>query len=146
VYNELQMSGAAAGSAPRGPRSTVAQHRTTGALAGGTAEEYDLRIRLGDGYRRVQVPRARAELAAFGQRLADQLVEMIDAATSVYPNPSTARCGTCAFRAPCLALDAGRDVDELLARSFRRRDHEPKPGTLGARTWSMGRGAAPPPA
>jgi hypothetical protein len=144
VYNELQVSGAAAGSAPRGPRSTVAQHRTIGASAGGAVEEYDLRIRLGDGFRRVQVPRAPTELAAFGQRVAAQLAEMIDVATPVYPNPSTARCGGCAFRAPCLAPDAGREIDELLARSFRRRDRDPKPGTLGARTWSMGRGAAPP--
>ena len=36
---------------------------------------------------------APTEVAAFGQRLAAQLAEMIDAATPVYPNPSTALRG-----------------------------------------------------
>jgi hypothetical protein len=152
IYNEIRVGDPVVTPPPRGPRSTVAQHRSDpspdpDALApyGTLAAEYDLRIQLGDGFRRVHVPRSRAETTAFGERLADQLTEMIDPGTACYPNPATARCGQCAFRPPCLAVDRGGDAAALLAEHYRARTHDPKPGTLGARTWSTGRGAAPPP-
>ncbi|MGQ0572812.1 MAG: hypothetical protein ACT4RN_01265 [Pseudonocardia sp.] len=130
---------------PAGPRGGVAQHGATGRWVE-VAPEYDLRVRFGDGFRRVQVPRRTAEVAACGARLAAQLAELIDPGTRPYPNPSAARCGPCPFRAPCLVTDAGGDAEELLAAAFRPRDHAVRPGTLGGgRTWSLGRGAAPPP-
>lgn len=145
IYNELRWGAAEAEPAPPGPRGTVAQNRTPGAWLGGAAPEYDLRVRFGDGFRRVQVPREAADVAACGTRLAAQLAEMVDEATRVYPNPSAWRCGPCPFRAPCLAMDRGTNAEALLGASYRVRDHAERPGTLGTRTWSMGRGAAPPP-
>lgn len=151
IYNEISLhAGSSGGAAPSsdGPRGTVAQHRTAGRFVD-TVPEYDLRVRFGEGFRRVQVPRRAAEVAACGARLSAQLAEMTDPASIAYANPSAARCGPCAFRSPCLAMDAGSDngtaTAELLAASYRPRDHGPRPGMLGNRTWSMGRGAAPPP-
>lgn len=146
IYNELHRGGSAIVAPPPGPRSTVAQNRTDGTWLP-VAPEYDLQVRFGEGFRRVQVPRRAAEIAAGGERLAEQIAEMIDERTRIYPNPATARCEPCAFRSPCMTLDAsdsGDEAEELLARSYRPRDHETRGGTLGGRTWSLGRGAAPP--
>jgi len=148
IYNELRVATASdspVGPAPTsGARSTVAQNITEISLLGVSAPEYDLRIRFGEGFRRLDVPRRHHEVRACGTRLAEQIAEMIDDRTNVYPNPSTTRCGRCAFLAPCLALDAGEDSGTLLAESYRPRQHATRAGTLGARTWSLGRGAAPP--
>lgn len=153
IYNELLLARSTRAEPgperePHTPRGTVAQNRTTGRFVDVTPE-YDLRVRFGQGFRRVQVPRRPAEVAACGARLSAQLAEMTDPATAVYANPSQQRCEPCPFRTPCLALDAGPDggvdLEALLAASYRPRDHEPRPGMLGSRTWSFGRGAAPPP-
>lgn len=151
IYNELRVGSPEAEQPPPGPRGTVPQTQGTYLRPWSPAQEpvpspdYDLRVRPGADFRRVQVPRSRAEVAAFGDRLADQLLDMVDPGLRVYPNPFPPHCGRCAFRPPCQAVDAGGDVESLLAASYRERDHEPKPGTLGSTTWSLGRGAAPPP-
>jgi len=152
IYNELSVGRPEASPPPPGPRGMVRQHRSAEIrpwflVQGGPPDpEFDLRIRPAEQFfRRVQVPRTRTELAAFGDRLADQLTDMIDSATRIYPNPAPHRCGQCIFRAPCLATELGNDAEALLATSYRDREHEPKPGTLGATTWSLGRGAAAPP-
>lgn len=150
IYNELRVGRPDAEPPPPGPRGTVPQTQGTYLRPWSPAQEpepgpdYDLRVRLANDFRRVQVPRSRTELAAFGDRLADQLLDMADPAVRVYPNPSP-HCARCEFLPPCQAADGGGDVESLLAESYRDRDHEPKPGTLGTSTWSLGRGAAPPP-
>jgi hypothetical protein len=71
---------------------------------------------------------------------------MLGDALAVYPTPSPDPCGVCAFRAPCLALNEGGDAESILSDRFRRRPPEaPEEGRLGGATWSMNRGAAPPP-
>lgn len=96
-------------------------------------------------FRRVVVPRARAELAAFGERLAAQVVAMTAPDVRCDPIPAPGRCAACAFRAPCLTMSMGEDPAALFAAGYVERNHEPIPGQLGGGTWSMGRGAAPPP-
>jgi hypothetical protein len=95
-------------------------------------------------FRRVRLPRARAELASFGVRLAAQVHAMVDPGVACYPTPSPGRCTRCAFRAPCLAMNSGADPAAQLASDYRARNHDPVPGQLGGGTWSTGRGAAPP--
>lgn len=98
----------------------------------------------GELFRRVRLPRARAELASFGERLAAQVHAMVDPEVACYPTPAPRRCARCAFRAPCVAMNAGADAAALLAADYRARGHDPVPGQLGGGTWSTGRGAAPP--
>lgn len=149
IYNELRWGASESMPEPVGPRSTVGQNRTVGTWLGPPADaapEYDLRVRFGERFRRVQVLRRASEVAACGVRLAEQVSEMIAQDTRVYANPTVERCTPCPFRAPCLAMDT-EDVavaEALLTRSYRPREHAPQGGTLGARTWSIGRGAAPP--
>ena len=95
-------------------------------------------------FRRVRLPRARAELASFGARLAAQVTALVSPEVVCYPTPAPGRCARCAFRAPCLAMNAGADTAALLAADYRPRNHDPVPGQLGGGTWSTGRGAAPP--
>ena len=84
-------------------------------------------------------------MEAAGERLACEAVEMVDPGLAPYPNPSPATCSCCVFAAPCLATEEGGDVDAVLAAGYRRRAaSEAEPGRLGAVTWSLGRGAAPP--
>lgn len=97
-----------------------------------------------EAFRRGRLPRSRAKLRGFGERLAVQVREMVDPGLVCYPTPASRRCARCAFRAPCLAMNAGADPARLLAAGYRPRSHDPVPGQLGGGTWSTGRGAAPP--
>jgi hypothetical protein len=100
----------------------------------------------GDGeFRRTRIRRDRAELEAMGARLAAEALEMVDPGLSLHPSPAPEHCGTCQFVGPCLAIERGGDVRAVLEAGFRDRGPEQvEPGRLGAATWGMGRGAAPP--
>jgi hypothetical protein len=96
-------------------------------------------------FRRTRVRRDRAELEAMGARLAAEALEMVDPGLSLHPSPAPEHCGTCQFVGPCLAMERGDDVRAVLEAGFRDRGPERvEPGRLGAATWGMGRGAAPP--
>ena len=70
---------------------------------------------------------------------------MVNPDLALYPTPA-AHCSECAFRPPCLALQQGADAEAILAAGYRTRPPEaPEEGRLGGVTWSMNRGAVPPP-
>jgi hypothetical protein len=70
---------------------------------------------------------------------------MVDPDVRLWPSPSPEHCGSCQFVAPCLAVERGGDVRAVLEAGYRDRGPERvEPGRLGAATWGMGRGAAPP--
>jgi hypothetical protein len=101
--------------------------------------------RGGGSFRRTPVRRDLVELERIRRTLGLEARDMIDPALAVYPAPSWPVCSTCAFRPPCMAMNAGADADALLHTSYRRRPpFEQQPGRLGGATWSTGRGAAPP--
>lgn len=95
-------------------------------------------------FRRQVVEYSSEELASAGRQLAAEVLDMIDAGLVLYPNPTPHNCGRCPFRAPCRAVRAGDDPQDLLALGYESR---PEPvlveGRLGGRTWSMNRGARP---
>ena len=71
---------------------------------------------------------------------------MLEPGLPLYPTPTPEHCAACDFRAPCLAMNEGGDADAILKTNYRVRLPEaPEEGRLGAVTWSMNRGAAPPP-
>jgi hypothetical protein len=153
IFNEIRIGAIL----PTTPRGLPAQRGTVGqtdeayqrpwdnpARDDRAEPSYDTRVQLGEHFRRVQKARRPAELASFGGRLARQAQEMIAEDTAAYPSPTPANCDRCAFRAPCLAMDAGGDVPSLLATGYRQRAEMDRPGKLGTTSWSVGRGAAPP--
>jgi hypothetical protein len=94
--------------------------------------------------RRTRIRRSQAEIAAAGRLIGLEALEMIDPEVPTYPTPA-AHCRECAFVGPCLAMTEGVDPDPVLAAGYHRRPaRTPKP-RLGQSTWSIGRGAAPPP-
>jgi hypothetical protein len=99
----------------------------------------------GDMFRRTLIPRSAAELAGLGRNLGLEALEMADPSLAPYPTPG-AHCAECDYRSPCLALQEGEDVESMLARDYRLQPEDlPEEGRLGGVTWSMNRGAAPPP-
>ena len=100
----------------------------------------------GDWCRRTWIRRTRAEVEGVGERLSAEAIDMLDADLTIYPSPSPEHCGPCHYRVPCLAMNEGADVADVLAAGFRERDlSQPEEGRLGGGLWSMNRGAAPPP-
>lgn len=153
IHNELCLSGE-----PPDPAEPVRRPRAAHAFARARAQhrrmyaqaEYvpsEMVVEEGGGmFRRTRIPRTRAALDDLGRRLAIEAREMLDTAVPVYPNPAPEHCGVCDFRAPCLAMNEGGDSEALLSTGYRDRPPKaPEEGRLGAVTWSMSRGAAPPP-
>jgi hypothetical protein len=104
--------------------------------AGGGPEEW---------FRRTVVRRGPAELERVRHKLGAEARDMTSAGLAVYPAPAWDVCSTCAFRPPCIALDAGADAQAVLDAGYRPRPPAVEPeGRLGGATWSVGRGAAPP--
>jgi hypothetical protein len=94
-------------------------------------------------FRRTRLRLSRGAIAEAGAQLAREAAEMVDPGLAVYPTPGP-DCPACPFIAPCLALQDGHDVEDLLARDYRPRPpEEPEEGRLGGATWGMGRGAMP---
>jgi hypothetical protein len=97
-------------------------------------------------FRRTRIRRSRAEVAAVGDRLGAEALEMLDPGLRLYPNPTPDSCGRCDYRAPCLAMNEGSDPEPVLKESYRIRPEDRlEEGRLGGGSWSMSRGAAPPP-
>ena len=106
-----------------------------------------LRVGPGDGsvsVRRTIVGRSRAEYGEFERRLAAEAAGLIASGVSTEPQPAPEHCAGCAYRAPCRAMNEGRDPGGLLSRDYEVRPTSPEPGDLGVATWSTNRGAAPP--
>ena len=153
IYNELRLDAPVAGR-PADPavlpaRSPVSQHRRmyeppteTRRPPPGTPRVFQ---ETAGAFRRTQILRTDAELAAFGARVALEALEMTDPDLPLYPNPSPDHCARCAYRAPCIAMNEDEDPEPVLTARYRTRLPEPlEEGRLGGSAWSMGRGAAPP--
>jgi hypothetical protein len=153
IHNELRIGGSPPDPADpvRRPRASHAfararaQHRRMYAQPGKVPDEVVVE-EGGEMFRRTRIPRRRAALDDLGRRLATEAMEMLGENVAVYPTPAPEHCAACAFRAPCIALNEGADADAILEADYRIRPPEaPEEGRLGAVTWSMNRGAAPPP-
>jgi hypothetical protein len=164
VHNELRLTGERApeselgqGRPARHPRSRDWARSRAGrdpGAAGQTAGSSVMQAgpadavvqEAGDWFRRTWIRRTRAEVEGVGERLSAEAIDMLDPTLTLYPSPSPEHCGSCHYRAPCLAINEGADVAAVLAAGFIERDlDQPEEGRLGGGTWSMNRGAAPPP-
>jgi len=158
IYNELALAGSGAGPAVGAPvtghpRGGIPHNEPSGGGRGvssprrmyvkGRTEETTERMRQteGDGFRRTVIRRGPDEVYAAGLRLSQEALDMVGAGTRTYPNPVPEHCSVCAFMAPCLALNAGGDVESLLAADYRRRaPAEVEMGRLGGTPHGVGRG------
>ena len=153
IHNELRLNGA-----PPDPADPVTRPRAAHAFARARAQHRRMYAKAehvptdvvveagGEMFRRTRIPRSRQSLEDLGRRLAAEATEMLDPALALYPTPAPEHCAACDFRAPCLALNEGADADAIVKTNYRLRLPEaPEEGRLGAVTWSMNRGAAPPP-
>jgi hypothetical protein len=153
IHNELRLGGE-----PPDPAEPVRRPRASHAFARARAQHRRMYAQAeyvpseiveeegGGMFRRTRIPRTRAALDDLGRRVAVEALEMLDAALPLYPTPTPEHCSACTFRAPCLAMNEGADAEAILTMNYRVRPPEaPEEGRLGAVTWSMNRGAAPPP-
>ena len=69
--------------------------------------------------------------------LAAEALEVANPSLPLYPTPSPDNCGTCVFRAPCIAMNEGHDVAPILEASLRPRTEEE--GEEDRLRWSIGR-------
>ncbi len=124
---------------------SIPQHRRLYAQASEPGELERTVRDDGPWFRRTWIRRGRAEIEQAGRQLAGEALEILGGTVAVFPSPSEATCGPCAFRAPCLAMYEGGDAEAILAADYRGRPPaELVEGRLGGVSWSTGRGAAPP--
>jgi hypothetical protein len=153
IHNELRIGGA-----PPDPGDPVSRPRASHAFARARAQHRRMYAQPGEVpnevvveeggemFRRTRIPRRGPALEDLGRRLATEAREMLAADLPVYPTPSPELCAACDFRSPCIALNEGGDAEAIVAADYRLRPPEaPEEGRLGSVTWSMNRGAAPPP-
>jgi len=127
---------------PSGGGRSVPQHRRMYARAREPVRVMPVEQHAGPGFRRTWLRHHPDEVAAAGQRLARDVAEMARPDLAVYPEPSDQHCPACLYLAPCLALRAG--TQPSLSEYRPRPPDGPREGRLGGRSWSLGRGAAPP--
>lgn len=99
-----------------------------------------------DSFRRTRIRRSEAELMAASADLAAEVVAATSPDLQIYPSPAPEVCSRCLYRTPCLIVNQGQDPAAELSTSYRQRPLDTvQEGRLGGVTWSMNRGAAPPP-
>ena len=145
VYNEIRADAGELGvqAPPPAGRAQVGHRRMY--ARSGTVSGERLHAEGTEAFRRTQIRRGEAELMAAGRDLATEISTAIRADLDVYPSPAPDICARCSYRSPCLLLNQGLDATAELSRSYRHRPPESvEEGRLGAVTWSINRGAAPP--
>jgi hypothetical protein len=99
-------------------------------------ERDDIAARDGnDLFRRTVIRRSQATLAEAGARVAADVERMLDPALDLAPSFGP-QCGTCPFKGPCDAMEAGADPADLLAARYVRGpsiSRAPDPTGLGGR-------------
>jgi len=70
---------------------------------------------------RIPIRRTSQEVQGLSQRIWQVALEMTRSSTALYTNASWGTCGNCRFKGPCLAWEAGADVDSILSREYRPR-------------------------
>jgi hypothetical protein len=146
VYNEIRSNAAELSTAAPLPVGRMEMRHRRMYARSGTVTGERLHTEGTDAFRRTQIRRSEAELAAAGLNLAAEVSTATRANLNVYPSPAPGVCGRCSYRSPCLILNQGHDATIELSTSYRQRPPESiQEGRLGGVTWSMNRGAAPPP-
>src|SRR5205085_12404681 len=82
-------------------------------------------LRDGNDYvRRTFVRRSRRSIRKVALDVARDIIEMRPPDIDVAPNPSEARCASCAYAKPCHMLDEGLDLGPVMTTEYRERSRE----------------------
>jgi hypothetical protein len=123
IFNEIRLG-------PTGETSDTLERVQVRALQGPSGL---IKQQYRDGFRRTHIPRTPIELAGRGRDVGHEIIDMTDPSLRLYPNPAEHRCGGCNYRAPCLAMNQGKDAEPILRAGYRRRTKEDfEPGRLGS--------------
>ena len=146
VYNEIHADAGELSTPVPAPEGRLhVGHRRMYARSGTVSGER-LHAEGTDAFRRTRILRSEAELAAASANLAAEVIAATSPDLQVYPSPGPEVCSRCLYRAPCLLVNQGQDPTAELSKAYQRRSGETlQEGRLGGVTWSMNRGAAPPP-
>lgn len=74
-------------------------------------------------FARIPIYRTPQEVDNLAINLWHTALEMVRPSTPVYPAPSWSACNFCRFRAPCVVMNAGGDVESILESEYRQREH-----------------------
>ncbi|MDQ2789517.1 MAG: hypothetical protein M3Y73_07360, partial [Actinomycetota bacterium] len=145
VYNEIRADAGELGVQAPPPAGHQQVHHRRMYARSGTVSGERLHAEGTDVFRRTQIRRGEAELAAAGADLAAEVTTATSADLKIFPSPAPGVCARCSYRSPCVMMSQGDDATAELSTSYRERPPEPvQEGRLGGVTWSMNRGAAPP--
>jgi hypothetical protein len=146
VYNEIHVDAGELSTPVPVPEGRLhVGHRRMYARSGTVSGER-LHAEGTDAFRRTRIRRSAAELTAASADMAAEVIAAMSSDLQVYPSPGPEACSRCRYRAPCLIVNQGQDPTAELSKSYRQRPAETmQEGRLGGVTWSMNRGAAPPP-
>jgi len=92
------------------------------------------------GFRRTKLRRSHREIWGAARRLGLAIREMLGdpRPIRVDPTPAWSHCRRCPFRAPCLAMNAGKDATALLDANYRPRPRD----ALGRPKWVSNRSSS----
>lgn len=69
-------------------------------------------------YRRFKIYKSDFELEQYEKNLVAETLDMIDPNVRIYPTPGRFSCGGCAYKEPCLSMNAGQDYEYTLQTMF----------------------------
>jgi hypothetical protein len=72
-------------------------------------------------FERVAIRRTQRELESLAKQVHYIGLEMVRPSTVIYPNPAWNTCTFCSFKAPCLAMNAGADIEPIMEAEYRPR-------------------------
>ncbi|HEX8932911.1 MAG TPA: hypothetical protein VF788_01665 [Pseudonocardiaceae bacterium] len=146
VYNEIRTDAGELGVKAPPPAGRPPVHHRRMYARSGTVSGERLHTEGTDAFRRTHIRRGETELAAAGRDLAVEVSMATSANLDVYPSPAPSICARCSYRVPCVMMNQGHDPTVELSQAYQQRPPESlQEGRLGGVTWSMNRGAAPPP-
>lgn len=87
-----------------------------------------------ESFRRTYIHRSRTSFEVFGEQLGREALAMTRTDLSLHPNPSRENCSRCEFRTPCIMLNEGADISDVLAESYEVDDvpEELQTGRIGS--------------
>lgn len=74
-------------------------------------------------YARHQIHKSDEEIASMEQNIGFEALDMIDPNLRIYPSPGRFGCTFCAFRQPCMEMNAKGDYKYALDTMFEQREH-----------------------